>query len=122
MMARQFSPRPCPHGGDGRVRNEAATGVRAGEFHGLCWHHVSLESGEVKIEARVDAYGDEDVTKTAAGMRTVPLGAQVITALKEWKLRSKNKKPASLIFPSKRGGYTGHDNWLSGNSCRSSAS
>jgi integrase len=90
----------------------AATGVRAGELHALRWHHIDFETGEVKIEARVDAYGEEDVTKTAAGMRTVPLGAPVVTALKEWKLRTKRKKPEDLVFPSRRGWYVSHDNMV----------
>ena len=90
----------------------AATGVRAGEFHALRWHHLDLDKGEATIETRVDAYGDEDVTKTAAGMRTVPIGAAVVRVLKEWKVRSKHSKPNDLAFPNKRGGYTGHDNMV----------
>lgn len=65
----------------------------------------------MKIEARVDRYGDEDVTKTKAGMRLVPLGATVVTALKEWKLRSERKKPHDLVFPNKGGGYEGTPTW-----------
>lgn len=87
----------------------AASGVRAGELHALRWKHLDLEVGEATIEARVDAYGDEDVTKTAAGMRIVPLASAVVTMLKEWKLRSRFKKPADLVFPNRRGGYTRHD-------------
>jgi integrase len=90
----------------------AASGVRAGELHALRWRHLDLDKGEVTIEARVDAYGDEDVTKTAAGMRTVPIGAAVATMLKEWKLRSTFKKPGDLVFPNKRGTYVGHDNMV----------
>jgi integrase len=89
-----------------------ATGVRAGEFHALRWHHLDLTKGEAKIETRVDAYGDEDVTKTAAGMRTIPLAQPLVLMLKEWKLRTKHKKPEDLVFPNKRGGYTGHDNMI----------
>ena len=90
----------------------SATGVRAGELHALRWHHVDLAKGEVKVEARVDAYSEEDVTKTAAGMRTIPLAQPLVLMLKEWKLRSKRKAPADLVFPSNRGGYTGHDNMI----------
>jgi integrase len=90
----------------------AATGVRAGELHALRWHHIDFDKAMVKIETRVDSYGEEDVTKTAAGMRDVPLGVSVITALKAWKLRSKRKKPEELVFPSKRGWYVGHDNMI----------
>jgi len=90
----------------------SATGMRAGELHALRWRHIDFVKGEVKIETRVDAYREEDVTKTAAGMRHVPLAAPVMTLLKEWKLRSKRKKPKDLVFPSKRGTYAGHDNMV----------
>jgi integrase len=90
----------------------SATGVRAGELHALRWRHLDLANGEVKIETRVDAYGDEDVTKTAAGMRTIPLSQPLILMLKEWKVRTKRKKPDELVFPNKRGWYTGHDNMV----------
>jgi integrase len=90
----------------------SATGVRAGELHALRWRHLDLTKGEVKIETRVDAYGDEDVTKTAAGMRTVPLSQPLVLMLKEWKLRTKFKKPDELVFSNKRGSYIGHDNMI----------
>jgi integrase len=90
----------------------SATGVRAGELHALRWHHLDLAKGEVKVETRVDAFGDEDVTKTAAGMRTVPLAQPLILMLKEWKVRTKRKKDSDLVFPSKRGWYTGHANMV----------
>ena len=90
----------------------SATGVRAGELHALRWKHIDLVKGEVTVETRVDAYGEEDVTKTAAGMRTIPLAQPLILMLKEWKLRTKHKKPDELIFPNKRGRYTGHDNMI----------
>lgn len=90
----------------------AATGVRAGELHALRWKHLDFDKAEATIQARVDAYGQEDVTKTAAGMRTVPLGSHVVTMLKTWKLRAKFKKPDDLVFPSSRGSYVGHDNMI----------
>jgi len=90
----------------------SSTGVRAGELHALRWHHLDLANGEVKVETRVDAYGEEDVTKTAAGMRTIPLAQPLVLMLKEWKLRTKRKKPEDLVFPNRRGRYTGHDNMV----------
>ena len=90
----------------------SATGVRAGELHALRWHHLDFVKGEVKVETRVDAYNDEDVTKTAAGMRTIPLSQPLVLMLKEWKLRTKRKKTEDLVFPNKRGWYTGHDNMV----------
>lgn len=90
----------------------ASTGVRAGELHALRWKHIDFDEAQVRIETRVDAYGDEDVTKTAAGMRTVPLSQPVVLSLKEWKLRTKRKGTDDLVFPSRRGWYVGHDNMI----------
>ena len=86
----------------------SSTGVRAGELHALRWRHIDFAKGEVAIETRVDAYGEEDVTKTAAGMRTIPLAQPLVVMLKEWKLRTKRKKPDDLVFPNKRGWYADH--------------
>jgi integrase len=90
----------------------SSTGVRAGELHALRWRHIDFAKGEVTIETRVDAYGEEDVTKTAAGMRTIPLSQPLVLMLKEWKLRTKRKKDDELVFPSKRGWYVSHDNMV----------
>jgi integrase len=90
----------------------SATGVRAGELHALRWHHLDFTKGEVKVETRVDAFGDEDVTKTAAGMRIIPLSQPLVLMLKEWKLRTKWKKAGDLVFPNKRGSYTNHDDMV----------
>jgi integrase len=76
----------------------SATGVRAGELHALRWHHLDFSKGEMKVETRVDAFGDEDVTKTAAGMRIIPLSQPLILMLKEWKLRTKCKKAETSCF------------------------
>ena len=54
---------------------------------------------------RVDAYSEEDVTKTAAGMRTIPLAQPLALMLKEWKLRRKQKAARTSIFPNQRGRY-----------------
>lgn len=90
----------------------AATGVRAGELHALRWRHLDLKAGEVTIETRVDAYREEDVTKTAAGMRTVPLSAAVVKMLKAWRLRSSFAKADHLVFPNRKGKYEGHANMV----------
>jgi integrase len=90
----------------------SATGARAGEFHALRWRHLNLVRGEVKIGTRVNAHGEEDVTKTTAGMRDVPLGAHVVAVLKAWKLRSRFARPHDLVFPNRRGGYVNHDNMV----------
>jgi hypothetical protein len=70
---------------------------------------VDLVRAELKIETRVDSHGEEDVTKTAAGMREVPLGSDVVAALKARKMRTKYKQPNQLIFPNGKGRYEDHD-------------
>jgi integrase len=90
----------------------SSTGVRAGELHALRWRHIDFAAGEVKIETRVDAYREEDVTKTVAGMRTIPVADPLVLMLKEWKLRTKRKKDNDLVFPSRRGWYVSHDNMI----------
>ncbi|NDW07457.1 site-specific integrase [Jiella pacifica] len=86
----------------------AASAVRAGEHHALRWRHIDFEAGEVAIETRVDVWGEEDTTKTTAGVRTVPLASSVLTMLKEWRLRSRFGRDDDLVFPNRRGGYLGH--------------
>ena len=51
------------------------------------------------IETRVDAYNEEDLPKSEAGLRTVPIGADVLHHLRKWKMRSKWSKPDDLVFP-----------------------
>lgn len=86
----------------------SATGLRAGELHALRWRHLDLLGGEVSVETRVDAYGEEDVPKTAAGIRTVPLGVTVLAALKAWRLRSHRSNDNDLVFPNNRGRFQDH--------------
>jgi integrase len=88
----------------------ASTGVRAGEQWALRWKHVDFDIGAVRVECRVDVYGEEGAPKSAAGVRSVPLSGQLVAALKAWKLRSKFKSAEDLIFPNGAGNYLGHEN------------
>lgn len=89
-----------------------STAVRAGEFHALRWRHFDFDAAMLTVETRVDAWGDEDTTKTAAGMRTIPLGQAVITELQKWKLKSPYSKDDDLVFPNSEGNYESHDNMV----------
>jgi integrase len=88
----------------------ASTAARAGEQWAARWQNLNFETSELHICRRVDAYGQEGDPKSAAGVRTVPLSTQLVSALKAWKLKSKFSKPEDLIFPNQRGGHIGHDN------------
>jgi integrase len=90
----------------------ASTGARAGEQWAARWGDVDFEKAQLRISRRVDAYGEEGPPKTAAGVRTVPLSAQLVSALKAWKLKSQFSKLEDLIFPNKRGKHISHDNLI----------
>ena len=90
----------------------ASTGARAGEQWAARWGDVDFDKAQLRISRRVDAYGEEGPPKTAAGIRTVPLSAQLVSALKAWKLLSRFSKAEDLIFANGQGGYIGHDNLI----------
>ena len=90
----------------------ASTGARAGEQWAARWGDVDFDKTQLRISRRVDAYGEEGPPKTAAGIRTVPLSAQLVSALKAWKLQSRFSKPEDLIFANRQGRYIGHDNLI----------
>lgn len=90
----------------------AASGLRASELHALRWRHINFEKREVRVETRVDPYGEEDVPKTKAGLRTVPLGGGVLVALKEWRKVSSYNDKDDLIFPNQLGTYMNHDDMV----------
>jgi integrase len=73
---------------------------------------VDLDKGELRITRRVDVYGEVDAPKSTAGIRTVPLSAQLISALRALKVRSRFSGPGDLIFANQRGGHIGHDNLI----------
>lgn len=95
-----------------KIRFAAATGLRASEQWALRWQHVDFDGAMVRVETRVDRYGEEDTTKTTAGVREVPMGDGLIAALRELKLRSKWSSDTDLVFPNARGRYTSHINIL----------
>jgi integrase len=90
----------------------ASTGVRAGEQWAARWRDVDLEGRQLHIGRRVDAYREEGVPKSAAGVRSVPISSHLTAMLKAWKLRSKFKTPDDLIFPNDEGKHTSHDNLI----------
>jgi integrase len=98
-----------------RIQFAAATGLRASEQWALRWSRVDLQAGKVTVDSRVDAFGNIDVTKSAAGMRTVPIGKAMIEQLAAWRNRSKQKENDGFVFPDSRGGFTRHTNYMKRN-------
>lgn len=90
----------------------ASTGCRAGEQWAVRWKDIDLETCDLHVRCRVDAYGEEGPPKTEAGEREIPLSDQLVTLIKEWRLRSKFSKAEDLVFPNRKGGHTCHDNFV----------
>ena len=85
----------------------AQTGLRFGEQAALHWDAVDLENGRVKVERVVrkialKVYEIQDAPKTDAAYRTVFLTPQLVTQLREWKLRSPHN---DLVFPTRAGTF-----------------
>lgn len=70
-------------------RTWITTGLRRGEMCGLMWRKVSFDAGEITVDWQrtTTAEGQlvEGPTKTKSGTRVVPINAQVVAALREWR-------------------------------------
>ncbi|NTI22017.1 site-specific integrase [Rhizobium rhizogenes] len=72
------------------------TGMRSSELRGLRWQDVNLKKREISVNQRVDQYKEIGPTKSEAGVRTIPVPPLVVNALKEHRLKQKNK--TELVF------------------------
>jgi integrase len=80
----------------------ALTGLRASELLGLRWSDVDLRTNELHVRQRVDRFGQIGPPKSDSGTRTIPFGADLALALKQWKLACP-KGELNLVFPSRVG-------------------
>jgi integrase len=60
-------------------------GLRVGELRALRWSHVDFAAGIVSVQAAWDDVEGEQETKTEAGVRTVPLEAELHRELRAHK-------------------------------------
>jgi integrase len=89
------------------------TGLRASELRGLRWQDIDLKHGEVHVCQRADRYCEIGAPKSTSSVRTIPIDAFVVNALKEWKLACP-KGEAGLVFPTAEGRIEHHANMLRG--------
>ena len=81
------------------------TGLRHGELNGLRWEFVDLDAGEIYVRKSLTELKGVfvlETVKTPAGIRTIKLGAHVISELKRWKLQCPPNE-MGLVLPSELG-------------------
>ena len=94
------------------IQTAIFTGLRASELRGLRWADVDLKAGEIHVRQRADRYHTIGKPKTDAGERTVPIGAGMVSLLREWKLGCP-KGAHDLVFPNTDGNIEWHSNIIS---------
>lgn len=101
----------APPGFRMRLIMSATTGLRPGELYALRWEHIDLDEGFVRVETRVDKYGEEDDQgpKTDAGNRTIPLAKKVLAELKAFRDQGHPPRSDQLVFSNRAGNYVNHD-------------
>jgi integrase len=78
------------------------TGLRASELRWLRWDDVDLHKRELHVRQRADRFHALGSPKSAAARRTIPLPAELVNVLREWKLACPIG-PMGLAFPNTKG-------------------
>lgn len=97
------------------------TGLRVGEACGLRWDHVNLTDEPVNVEDTSLpprsmfvqwnwVAGRVGTLKKSGSLRIVPLPAELVEMLKDWKAESKFTEPGHPVFPSRKGTPLDHHN------------
>jgi integrase len=87
-----------PGRGRALLLTAALTGMRASELRGLRWSDVDLSKRQIHVRQRADHWAKIGPPKSAAGVRTIPIGDMVVNTLREWKLQCP-KGHENLVFP-----------------------
>jgi integrase len=88
-----------------------STGLRASELRGLRWSDVDLKAGELHVRQRADRWNKIGAPKSDSSRRSIPLGPELMHALKEWKLACP-KGEHDLVFPTSTGAVEHHKNMI----------
>jgi integrase len=85
------------------------------EIFGLRWKKVDLEARTIQVRGQYTHGEFVEFPKTDAGVRKVPIEAELARVLTEWKLAQKpeRKQPDSLVVSTSTGGPICASNFLS---------
>lgn len=92
------------------IRMGLYTGLRQGELLGLQWQDLDLHEGVLYVRRQWTRMGTYGPTKTPAGVRRIPLSADMIKFLKEHRLQARHSQDADPVFASRNGKPLGHRN------------
>jgi integrase len=92
------------------IRTALYTGLRQGELLGLRWADVNFEDAELHVRRQWLRDGTYGEPKTRAGVRRVPLSADMVKRLKQWRLKSRYSGDDSPVFAGRDGRPLGHRN------------
>src|SRR5262249_35007580 len=76
------------------------------ELRGLTWADIDFKKSELHVRQRADRYKQIGPPKSEAGERTIPIPAQVLAELREWRLAW--PKGPDLVVPTAHGTIIGH--------------
>jgi len=86
------------------------SGARQGELLGLKWSDVLWETNQISISRTFNNQAFYDA-KTAASVRKIDLGAEVMLELKKWRIACPPNN-LDLVFPNARGNPMNHNNMV----------
>src|SRR5262249_715051 len=95
------------------IMTAALTGLRASELRGLPWRCVDLKAGALHVRQRADQWGVFGPPKRDGSRRTVPIGPELVSELRKWKLACPISK-LDLVFPTSEGTVEDHKNLYRG--------
>lgn len=82
------------------------TALRISELYALRWSDIDFDRGALKVQRRVsDQFRTEDLPKTDAGIRTIPLGKACVNVLKEHRRETSHGGADDLVFCAGAGQY-----------------
>ena len=87
------------------LRTTVLTGLRASELFGLRWYDVDLKRHEVHVRQRSDRYRAIGAPKSATSIRTIPVGPDLVHALKQWRLACPKGEADLAPDAEEMGGY-----------------
>ncbi len=85
------------------------TGLRMSELRGLSWDAIDFDRSVITVRKRADRYCQMGNLKSKSGRREIPIGPQLATLLKEWKLACPTGE-LNLVFPNGIGNVETHSN------------